>query len=212
MKKKMETKRKASNNLKVNKRILKLIIFFVIFIMIIIDLNINLSKIIIESTYYKSFYKMKRRFIKDSILKHYIKQISILKHVYNKNNKLIKKKKNNIHICASLNDRYVFPLLVSIESVLINCDKKNTYITYYILCAPDLKEITLFKLKSLVYKYPLNLEMIFYNMGNNFINNFLRIYAGRLSQVAYYRLLAPIILDIRKIIFRWRYNNFKRFK
>ena len=106
--------------------------------MIIIDLN--LSKIIIESIYYKSFYKMKRRFIRDSILKHYINQISIIKHIYNKNNKnnkFIKKGKNNIHICVSLNDRYLYPLLVSIESVLINCDKKNTYITYYILCAPD---------------------------------------------------------------------------
>ena len=83
---------------------------------------------------------MKRRFIRDSILKHYINQISIIKHIYNKNNKnnkFIKKGKNNIHICVSLNDRYLYPLLVSIESVLINCDKKNTYITYYILCAPD---------------------------------------------------------------------------
>ena len=55
-------------------------------------------------------------------------------------------KKNNIHICESLNDRYLYPLLVSIESVLINCDKQNTYITYYVLCAPDTREITLIKL------------------------------------------------------------------
>ena len=183
---------------------IKYIIFFVIFIMILEDLKINffeekinINKRIIESKYYKSFYKMKRRFIKDSILKHYIKQISIIKHVYNKNNKFIKMKKNNIHICVSLNDRYVYPLFVSIESVLINCDKQNTYITYYILCAPDLREITLFKIKLLVYKYPLNLEMIFYNMGNNF----LKLYHWRVSQAAFYRLLAPIIIDIKKIIY-----------
>ena len=84
---------KAASILKVNLRILKLIIFFVIFIMILEDLKINffeekinINKTIIESKYYKTFYKMKRRFIKDSILKHYIKQISIIKHVYNKNN------------------------------------------------------------------------------------------------------------------------------
>lgn len=53
---------------------------------------------------------------------------------------LIKRKKI---ISVSLNDRYIYPLLVSIESVLINCDKKNTYITYYILCVTDLKKITL---------------------------------------------------------------------
>ena len=177
--------------------------------MIIIDLNFNLNKIIFESIYYKSFYKMKRRFIKDFILKNYINQISIIKHVYNKNNNFIKKKKNNIHICVSLNDRYVYPLLVSIESVLINCDKQNTYITYYILCAPDLREITLFKLKSLVYKYPLNLEMIFYNMGNNFM----KLYDWRLSQATYYRILAPIFIDSQEnYLFRWRYFNFKRFK
>lgn len=198
-----ENKRKSAIFLKVNKYV-KLIIFLVIFIIIIVDLKINfygeilnINKAIIESKYYKSFYKMKRKFIKDSILKHYIEQISFIKHVYNKNNEFIKKKKNNIHICVSLNDRYVYPLLVSIESVLINCNKQNTYMTYYILCAPDLKEITLFKLKSLVYKYPLNLEMIFYNMGNNFM----KLYDRRVSQAAYYRLLAPIILDIKKIIY-----------
>ena len=47
---------------------------------------LNINKAIIELKYYKSFYKMKRRFIKDSILKNYIKQISFIKHVYNKNN------------------------------------------------------------------------------------------------------------------------------
>ena len=199
--KKKGNKGKAEIILKVNIKFLKLLF---IFIMIIVDLYFyffkeikNINKAIIESKYYKSFDKMKRRFIKDSILKHYIKKISIIKHVYNKNNKFIKKKKNNIHICVSLNDRYVYPLLVSIESVLINCDKQKTYITYYILCAPDLREITLLKLKSLVYKYPLNLEMIFYNMGNNF----LRLYDKRLSQAAYYRLLAPIIINLKKIIY-----------
>lgn len=43
--------------------------------------------------------------------------------------------------------------------------------------------------------------MLFYNMGNNFFNKFLRIYTGIFSQVTYYRLLAPIILDLRTIIY-----------
>ena len=106
-------------------------------------------------------------------------------------------KKNNIHLCASLNDRYVYPLLVSIESVLINCDKQNSYIAYYILCAPEVREITLIKLQSLVYKYPLNLEIIFYNMGNNFM----KVKDRMCSQATYYRLLTPIILNLRKIIY-----------
>ena len=204
MTKKNGNKKRTANFLKANKKILKLIIFFVIVIIIILDLNfkiyediININKTIIESNFYKSFYEMKRRFIKDSFLKYYLRQISIIKHVYNKNNQFIKKKKHNIHICASLNDRYIYPLLVSIESVLINCDKQNTYITYYIFCAPDLRKITLFKLKSLVYKYPLNLEMIFYNMGNNFLS----VYDARFSQATYYSILARIILDLNKTIY-----------
>ena len=206
MTKKNGNKKRTANFLKVNKKILKLKIFFVIVIVIIIivDLNfniyediININKAIFESNFYKSFYEMKRRFIKDSFLKRYLRQISIIKHVYNKNNQFIKKKKHNIHICASLNDRYIYPLLVSIESVLINCDKQNTYITYYIFCASDLRKNTLFKLKSLVYKYPLNLEMIFYNMGNNFLS----VYDRTLSQATYYRILAPIIIDLKEIIY-----------
>lgn len=110
---------------------------------------------------------------------------------------LLRRKKHNIHICASLNDRYIYPLLVSIEQVLIYSDKQNTYITYYIFCAPDLRDITLFKLKSLVYKYPFNLEIILYNMGDNFFS----VYDSRLSQAAYYGILAPIIIDLKKIIY-----------
>ena len=166
--KKKGNKIKPESTLKVNIRILKLIIFFIISFLIIADLKIdffeeiiNVNKTIIESKYYRSFDNMKRRFMKDPILKDYLSQISIIKHIYNKNNKFIKMKKNNVHICASLNDRYVYPLLVSIESVLINCNKQNIYITYYVLCAPDTREITLLKLQSLLHKYPLNLELIF---------------------------------------------------
>ena len=60
---------------------------------------------------------------------------------------------------------------------------------------PDVKNTTLSILKSLIYKYSSNLEMIFYNMGNNFKDK-----KDRLPQSAHYRLLTPIFLDIDKII------------
>ena len=89
----------------------------------------------------------------------------------------------------SFNDRYVYQILVSITTFLINCDKNNTFITYYILCNPDVKNSTLSILKSLIYKYPSNLEIIFYDMGSNFIYR----NDARLSQSAYYRLLTPVL-------------------
>ena len=46
-------------------------------------------------------------------------------------------------------------------------------------------------------KYSSNLEMIFYNMGNNFNNRNNAMY----SQTTYYRLLLPIILDIDRILY-----------
>jgi len=52
-----------------------------------------MNKTIIESNYFKSFYEMKKRFIKNSVLKHYLRQISIIKHAYNKDHEFIKKKK-----------------------------------------------------------------------------------------------------------------------
>ena len=152
----------------------------------IIDVNIN-----------KQFEKIKQKYYRDSFLKLYLDNVNLLNHVYHKKIKNFKKNKNNIHICMSFNDRYVYQILVSITTVLINLDKNNTFITYHILCNPDVKNTTLSILKSLVYKYYSNLEMIFYDMGNNFIDR----NSPRLSQTAYYRLLTPIILDIDKIIY-----------
>ena len=71
-------------------------------------------------------------------------------------------------------------------SVLINCNKEKTFITYHILCAPDVTEVSLSILKSLIQKYYSNLEMIFYNMGNNFMDHI----DSRISQATYYRLLS----------------------
>ena len=118
--------------------------------------------------------------------------------MFRKNYKKYKKNKINVNICVSLNNRYVYPILISIESLLFNCNKKKSFITYHILCNPDVTENTLFILKSLIYRYPLNLEIIFYNMGNNFM--YYKI-DTKLTQATYYRLLSPIIFDLNRIIY-----------
>ena len=152
---------------------------------------------ILESKYYDNFELMKSKYYNDSFLKPYLKEINILRYLYHKNYLQFKKNKNNIHICMSLNNRYVYQILVSFLSVLVNCNKEKTFITYHILCAPDVTEITLSILKSLIQKYFSNLEMIFYNMGNIFLNRI----DPRISQAAYYRLLCPIILNLKKLIY-----------
>ena len=46
-------------------------------------------------------------------------------------------------------------------------------------------------------RYSLILEIIFYNMGNNFIY----LQKTRLSQVTYYRLLLPIFINLKRILY-----------
>ena len=43
----------------------------------------------------------------------------------------------------SLNDNFLYPTLVAIESVLINCNKTKSFITFHALYVPDLKNETL---------------------------------------------------------------------
>ena len=160
------------------------------------DLN-NLNNEIIYENNYDVFENTKLMFNNDTFLNYYLKRISILNHTYNNNYKKLKKNKLNIHICISLNNQYIYPILVSMESVLINSDKKNTFLTYHILCAPDVTEKTLTKIKSLMKRYSLNLEMIFYDMGSTFMH----LYHTRLKQVAFYRLLLPIMVNLDRIIY-----------
>ena len=157
---------------------------------------LNKKKEITESKYYESFEKMKLRYINNTLFKPYIENIKIISHIYNKNYQKLKKNKNNINICVSINNNYVYIQLVSIESVLINSDKSNTFTTYHILCSPDVTEKTLSILKSLVNKYPFNLEMIFYNMRNTFMK--LRLNIIRIPQM--YRLVTPLIVDADRIM------------
>ena len=152
---------------------------------------------IISEKKYDDFEKMKSIYSKDPKFKPFLEQINIIDHIHIDNYKKIKMKKNNIHICNSLNNKYIYPILVSMESVLMNCNKKNTYIIYHILCSPDLTEDNLSMIKSLINKYSLNLEIIFYNMGDNFMNRD----SKRYSQATYYKILTPIFVDTDRILY-----------
>jgi lipopolysaccharide biosynthesis glycosyltransferase len=152
---------------------------------------------ILETQIYENFEKTKKKYYPDSILKPYLDNINVLSYIYDKKIDKLKNNKNNIHMCMSFNDRYVYQILVSISMAIVNCDKHKTFFTYHILCNPDVKNTTLSILKSLMYRYSPNLEMIFYDMGNNFIDR----NGARLSQAAFYRLLTPIFINIDKLIY-----------
>lgn len=149
---------------------------------------------IIESNNYVDFDKMKDIYIKDLNLKPYLEEITIFSHVF-KNP--IKINENIIHIAMSLNSKYVYILLVSMTSILFNCNKNETFIKFHILCTPDVNDTTILKIKSLMKQFPENLELIFYNMGKNFISK----KDNYRSQATYYRLILPIIINSDRIIY-----------
>lgn len=95
-----------------------------------------------------------------------------MKHIYTKRIKAYKKRKNIIHITESLDNNHDYKLvtLVSIFSVLLNCNKEKTFIIFHILVTPDFDESSISIFKSLFKKFSRNVEIIIYNMGNHFLN------------------------------------------
>ena len=158
---------------------------------------IKLKEGIIESNNYEDFEKMKNKYKQDPFLNQYLEQISLLSHVYNINIENLKKDKINIHISMAFNNKYLYPVLIGIVSVLTNNNNNKTFVTYHLLCNPDVKEITISKIKSLMNKYSSNLEIIFYGMGTNF----LKFKTVKFSQSCFYRILLPIITQPDRILY-----------
>ena len=88
-------------------------------------------------------------------------------------------------------------MIVSINSALLNSNKNKTTLVYHILCSKELRKKYINKLKTLLQNFPTNLEMIFYNMGDAFI----KFKNQKFSQVTYYRLLSPIFIPLKRIIY-----------
>ena len=147
-----------------------------------------------EIEYINNFNLLKVDYSKDFFFKSLLKEISIISYDYT--NKL-NNNNNKVHIMVSLNNKYIYPLIVSINSALINCNKNKTTLIYHILCSKELRKKYINKLKSLLQIFPTNLEMIFYNMGDTFI----KFKNQKFSQVTYYRLLSPIFIPLKRIIY-----------
>ena len=147
-----------------------------------------------EERYINKFNEMKKEYSKNSFFRTFLEEISLISYDYiNSTNN----QNNKIHIMVNLDNKYIYPLIVSITSALTNAKKNKTTLIYHILCSKNLKKGNIYKLKSLLLIFPYNLEMIFYNMGNAFIKYKYQKY----SQVTYYRLISPIFLPIDRIIY-----------
>ena len=147
-----------------------------------------------KQNYLEAYKNLKDKFRTNSFLNSFLEEISLISYDYGTQ---LKEDNNLIHIITNMNNKYIYPSLVSINSVLRNSHKDKTTIVYHILCPKNFRKRYFNKLKSLIKVYPSNLEMIFYNMGNLF-NKYKR---NRFSEVTFYRLLSPIFIPIEKVIY-----------
>ena len=147
-----------------------------------------------KSEYLKEYNKLRDNYRNDTFLYSFLREISIICYDYTDK---LKTSNNKVHIIINMNNKYIYPSLVAINSILKNSIKNRTTIVLHILCPEDLRRGNINKLKSFLFIYPTNLEIIFYNMGNLF-NEYKR---NRFSEVTFYRLLAPIFIPLQKVIY-----------
>ena len=152
------------------------------------------SKNLTQIEYYHRYQNLKSKYEKDSFLNTFLKEITLNSYEFsdklNKNN-------TEVHIIVNLNNKYIEPTLVSMNSALINSNKNKTTLVYHILFPNNLKRKFIDKIKMLLYIYPTNLILIFYNMGNAFS----KFKYQKFTQITYYRLLSPIFIPEKKIIY-----------
>ena len=147
-----------------------------------------------KSKYIEEYNKLRDKYKNNSFLNSFLKEISIICYDYTDK---LKTSNNKVHIIINMNNKYIYPSIVAINSILKNSIKNRTTIIFHILCPEDLRRGNINKLKSFLFIYPTNLEMLFYNMGNLF-NEYKR---NRFSEVTFYRLLAPIFIPLEKVIY-----------
>ena len=147
-----------------------------------------------ELEYIDKYKSLKTKYSKDLFLYSFLKEISMTSYDYTK---MLKKDNNCIHIMVSLNNKYIYPLIISITSALRNSNKNRTTLVYHILYSKDLRKKYINDIKSLLYLYPTNLVLIFYSIGDCFI----QFKKQQYSQVTYYRLISPIFIPLDRIIY-----------
>ena len=105
---------------------------------------------------------------------------------------------NHIHIAMSLNDNYIYIIMVSITSILLNSNN-NTFIQFHLLIGNDVKIENQNKITSLK-RLNHNSNFTFYNVGNIF--NGWKIKRERITIATFYRsIVGELIKNVDKIIY-----------
>ena len=149
----------------------------------------------IHENYVENFINFTLTFSNDALISSILKNISIIGVKYSNSTNISNKTK--IHICVNFNDEHIYIALVALESEMSNMNKEKSLYVYHILFPGDLSDENIYKLKNFSNKYKDNIELVFYNMSNIFI----QFKNQKLSQVANYRLLLPIIIPYERIIY-----------
>ena len=111
------------------------------------------------------------------------------------NSKLINQK---IHIAYGLDNKYTYPTLVSMISILENSSIDTFYIFYLLVEKQSFKEENKKKLKHLEEKYD-RCKIIIFELANENLTN---ARVNRYPMAAYYRLLlADLIPDVNRVIY-----------
>ena len=104
--------------------------------------------------------------------------------------------KNKIPIAFALNDKYAYPLIVTLTSILYNSSPDTFYI-FYLLLNPDVKKKKIDRILGIKDKYP-NCEIELIKMGDKYED----YPHGKNCSPIYYRLDLPdLIPDMDKIIY-----------
>ena len=108
------------------------------------------------------------------------------------------KTKIKISVSYSTDNKYIYPTIVSITSLIVNAGK-NTLYNIYILHPPDFTENSKKIFNKFESKYKDICKIYYIGMGNKFRN---LKFKRRLSIAAYYRLsLQDILPNVNKIIY-----------
>ena len=110
-----------------------------------------------------------------------------------------KNKINYIHIALTIDNKYIYPLLVFLTS-LFDSRANSTFYIIHIMTSKNLRPEYFTKINSLIEKQGKNVSnLTYYNMGDDFRG---AITGTHISTAAYYRIALPSLLPhVDKIIY-----------
>ena len=128
-----------------------------------------------------------------------LKNSKVPKKIFGEANGENKNDRKSIPIAISIDNKYTFPGLVFITSLMENIGPKTKY-EIYIMSPYELPENTQNKFSSLIKKYGKEkLKITLINMENNFVPSIKHLY---ISKTAYYRIYLPLLLpEVDKLIY-----------